>query len=87
MAERGLRKKLFGTVVSDKMEKTVVVLVERLTRHSVYRKFVRRRVRYMAHDAKGICRVGDEVRIMESRPLSRRKRWQVISRVEREAVE
>lgn len=87
MAERGSRKKLVGTVVSDKMEKTVVVLVERLTRHSVYRKFVRRRAKYMAHDANGICRVGDEVRIVESRPLSRRKRWQVISRVEREAVE
>ncbi len=87
MAERGSRKKLIGTVVSDKMEKTVVVLVERLTRHSVYRKFMRRRTKYMAHDAKGICHVGDKVRIVESRPLSRRKRWQVISRVGHEAVE
>ncbi|HDR16035.1 MAG TPA: 30S ribosomal protein S17, partial [Desulfobacteraceae bacterium] len=50
MAERGLRRKLFGTVISDSMEKTVVVLVERLSKHRVYRKFVRRRAKYMAHD-------------------------------------
>lgn len=87
MAERGSRKKLVGTVISDKMEKTVVVLVERLTRHSVYRKFVRRRAKYMAHDAGGVCHVGDKVQIVESRPFSRRKRWQVSSRIEREAVE
>ena len=87
MAERGSRKKLFGTVISDRMDKTVVVMVERLTKHSVYRKFLRRRAKYMAHDASGVCRVGDKVQIIESRPLSRRKRWQVISRIEQEPVE
>jgi small subunit ribosomal protein S17 len=87
MAERGLRRKLFGTVISDSMEKTVVVLVERLSKHRVYRKFVRRRAKYMAHDPRGVCRVGDKVQITESRPISRRKRWQVVSVIEREAVE
>ncbi|MFO8088323.1 MAG: 30S ribosomal protein S17 [Desulfatiglandaceae bacterium] len=87
MAERGSRRKLFGTVISDKMEKTVVVLVERLSKHRVYRKFVRRRAKYMVHDPNGACRVGDKVQIIESRPVSRRKRWQVISRIEREAIE
>ena len=87
MAERGSRRKLFGTVISDKMEKTVVVLVERLSKHRVYRKFVRRRAKYMVHDPNGACRIGDKVQIIESRPVSKRKRWQVISRIEREAIE
>jgi small subunit ribosomal protein S17 len=87
MAERGSRRKLFGTVISDKMEKTVVVLVERLSKHRVYRKFVRRRAKYMAHDPKGLCRVGDKVQIIESRPISKNKRWQVVSRIERESIE
>jgi len=78
MTERGSRKSLAGTVVSDKMEKTALILVERLTKHQIYGKYIRRRSKYMAHDPQNKCRIGDEVRIVESRPMSKRKRWQVI---------
>ncbi len=86
MKER--RKQLVGRVTSDKMDKTVVVLVERRVRHSLYGKVVRRVKKYKAHDADNACRVGDLVRIVESRPLSREKRWRVaeiLERVERAA--
>ena len=66
-----------GTVVSDKMDKTVVVRVERLVRDPYYEKYVRRYSRFMAHDETNACRVGDKVRIIEHRPLSKRKRWKV----------
>lgn len=72
------RKVLDGTVVSAKMPKTVVVSVERSFRHPRYQKIVRTRKKYLAHDADEVCREGDVVRIRESRPLSRRKRWRVI---------
>jgi small subunit ribosomal protein S17 len=78
MTERGSRKSLAGTVVSNKMEKTALVLVERLTKHQIYGKYIRRHKKYMAHDPQNNCRVGDKVRIVESRPMSKRKRWQVI---------
>ncbi len=78
MTGRGLRKRLAGTVVSNRMEKTAVVLVERLTKHRTYGKYVRRRSKYMVHDPKNMCQIGDKVRIIESRPLSKRKRWQLI---------
>ena len=78
MTERGLQKSLAGTVVSNKMEKTALVLVERLTKHKTYGKYIRRRSKYMAHDSQNQCRIGDKVRIMESRPISKRKRWQVM---------
>ena len=68
---------LDGTVVSDKMDKTVVVRVERLVRDPYYEKYVRRYSRFMAHDETNACRVGDNVRIIEHRPLSKRKRWKV----------
>ena len=68
---------LDGTVVSDKMDKTVVVRVERLVRDPYYEKYVRRYSRFMAHDETNQCRVGDKVRIIEHRPLSKRKRWKV----------
>jgi small subunit ribosomal protein S17 len=68
---------LDGTVVSDKMDKTVVVRVERLVRDPYYEKYVRRYSRFMAHDETNGCRVGDKVRIIEHRPLSKRKRWKV----------
>jgi small subunit ribosomal protein S17 len=68
---------LDGTVVSDKMDKTVVVRVERLVRDPYYEKYVRRYSRFMAHDETNACRVGDKVRIIEHRPLSKRKRWKV----------
>ena len=73
----GRRKQREGVVVSDKMDKTVVVVVARLVRHGKYRKYLTQRVRYKAHDEKNHCRVGDRVRIIETRPLSRDKRWAV----------
>ena len=73
----GRRKQRDGVVVSDKMTKTVVVEVERLVRHGRYRKYLKQRMRYKAHDEKRQCRVGDRVRIVETRPLSHDKRWSV----------
>lgn len=78
MKRRGTRKKLIGNVISNKMDKTVLVLVERLTKHRTYGKYIRRRAKYMAHDSQNECRIGDKVRIIESRPISKTKRWQVI---------
>ena len=73
----GKRKEFIGTVVSDKMDKTVVVMVERLVQHPLYGKYIKRRKKYMAHDEKNECRIGDKVLIVETRPLSKRKRWVV----------
>ena len=77
MSERGRRRALEGTVVSDKMDKTVVVRVERLVQDPRYKKYVRRYSRFMAHDESNGCKLGDRVRIIEHRPLSKRKRWKV----------
>ena len=77
------RKTLEGVVVSDRMDKSVVVLVERTFRHPLYQKAIRRQKKYMAHDEYNECRVGDRVRIMETRPLSRHKRWRVVEILER----
>jgi small subunit ribosomal protein S17 len=77
MKERGIRKTLIGNVHSDKMDKTVVVTVERLVKHPQYKKYVRKRTRYKAHDEKNECHIGDTVSIIESRPLSREKRWRI----------
>ena len=77
MKNRGQRRTLVGQVVSDKMDKTVVVRVERLVRDAQYQKYVRRYSRFMAHDEENNCGVGDRVRIIEHRPLSKRKRWKV----------
>lgn len=68
---------MVGTVVSNKMDKTVVILVERLVQHPLYQKYVRRRERFSAHDEGNACNIGDKVTITESRPLSRTKRWRV----------
>ncbi len=87
MSERGNRKRLVGTVVGNKMDKTATVLVERLTKHSTYKKYIRKRKKYMAHDPKNMCGVGDKVRIIESRPISKRKRWQVIEILEKADTE
>jgi len=73
----GKRKTRFGKVVSDKMDKTVVVAVETPKRHPLYKKTIRRAVKYKAHDEKNQCRTGDTVRIVETRPLSKDKRWRV----------
>jgi len=80
---RGHRKVRQGVVVSDKMDKTVVVLVERRTKHPLYHKTVTRSERYHAHDEANDAKVGDTVRIMESRPLSKTKRWRLIEIIER----
>ena len=74
---KGRRKSMVGRVVSDKMDKTVVVVVERLRRHPLYKKVIRIRKKFKAHDADNACQIGDVVRIVESRPLSREKRWVV----------
>ncbi|MBC7182812.1 30S ribosomal protein S17 [uncultured Desulfobulbus sp.] len=74
-----------GSVVSNKMDKSVVILVERRFPHKLYGKYVRKQVRYMAHDAKNECQIGDLVLIEECRPLSRRKRWLVRSIIQRAA--
>ena len=68
---------MVGTVVSDKMDKTIVVRVERLVQDAQYKKYVRRYARFMAHDEANSCKVGDRVRIVEHRPLSKRKRWKL----------
>jgi small subunit ribosomal protein S17 len=81
--ERGQRQTTVGTVVSDKMEKTVVVEIQRTERHAVYGKMVRRKTRVKAHDEANTCHDGDRVRLMETRPLSKDKRWRVVEIVER----
>lgn len=83
MSERNLRKQRVGVVSSDKMDKTVSVLVSRRLRHPIYGKFVKRNKKFLAHDETNDCRVGDKVRIMEVRPLSRKKRWRVVEIIER----
>jgi small subunit ribosomal protein S17 len=83
MAERNLRKQRTGVVVSDKMDKTVTVLVERKLRHPLYGKFVKKSKKFMAHDELNDCNNGDKVRIMETRPMSKNKRWRVVQIVER----
>jgi small subunit ribosomal protein S17 len=81
--ERGRRQATVGTVVSDKMQKTVVVEILRTERHAIYGKMVRRKTRVKAHDEANSCHVGDRVRLMETRPLSKDKRWRVVEIVER----
>lgn len=81
--KRGQRKVRVGRVVSDKMDKTVVVAVETFVRHPLYGKVVRRTKKFKAHDENNACRVGDKVRIMETRPLSKEKRWRVVEILER----
>lgn len=81
--ERNKRKTRVGRVVSDKMDKTVVVEVETLVRHPLLGKTIRRTKRFKAHDEKNEYRVGDKVRIMETRPLSKEKRWRVVELIER----
>jgi small subunit ribosomal protein S17 len=75
--ERGSRRTLVGLVVSDKMDKTVVVRVERLVQDPQYKKYVRRYSKFMAHDESNACAIGDRVQIIEHRPISKRKRWKV----------
>jgi small subunit ribosomal protein S17 len=74
------RRVLTGRVTSDKMDKTVTVLVDRRVMHPLYKKFIRRSKRYAAHDEQNVCKVGDVVRIEECRPISKRKTWLVVER-------
>ncbi len=83
MNERGRKKTLLGTVVSDKMDKSVVVQVERLVQHSVYKKYIKRDKKYAAHDENNQCNSGDVVKITESRPLSKTKKFRVSEIVKR----
>ena len=80
---RGQRKTRVGLVVSDKMDKTVVVEVNRMVKHSLYKRYVRRTERFKAHDPENACRVGDRVRISSTRPLSKEKRWRVVDIIEK----
>ncbi|MCS7242078.1 MAG: 30S ribosomal protein S17 [Candidatus Caldatribacterium sp.] len=82
----GMRKRFVGEVVSDAMDKTVVVRVERITEHPLYKKKIRRSVKFKAHDENNMCSVGDKVLIEETRPLSRTKRWRVVALLERAKV-
>ncbi len=79
------RKVFVGTVISDKMDKTVTVAVTRLQKHPLYKKYIKRTTKLKAHDEGNVCRVGDTVRIIESRPLSKTKRWVVLEVLNREA--
>ena len=83
MAERNLRKTRVGMVVSDKMDKTVVVAIVDNVKHPLYKKIVKRTVRLKAHDENNECRVGDRVEVMETRPLSKDKRWRVVEIIEK----
>ncbi|NMB25541.1 MAG: 30S ribosomal protein S17 [Firmicutes bacterium] len=83
MVERNMRKSRVGTVVSDKMDKTVVVQVERRVKHSLYGKYINRSTKFKAHDENNSAGIGDRVRIMETRPLSKDKRWRLVEIVEK----
>jgi len=82
--ERAMRKVRIGSVVSDKMDKTVVVAVEDRVRHPLYGKTVKHTKKFKAHDEENACRIGDTVKIMETRPLSKDKRWRVVEILERQ---
>ena len=81
--ERNNRKVREGIVVSDKMDKSIVIKVERKMKHPIYGKFLKRSTKFMAHDEKNECRIGDRVRMMETRPLSKNKCWRLIEIVEK----
>jgi small subunit ribosomal protein S17 len=81
--KRNLRKERIGVVVSNKMQKSIVVEVERREKHPIYGKFIKKTSRFMAHDEKNDCNIGDTVRIMETRPLSKRKCWRLVEIIER----
>jgi small subunit ribosomal protein S17 len=83
MEKRNLRKERVGTVTSNKMDKTIVVVEKRKVKHPIYGKFISRTSKYMAHDEKNDCNIGDVVKIMETRPLSKNKNWRVVEIIER----
>ena len=86
MEERNLRKVLIGTVKSNKMDKTVVVAVETSVKHKTYKKIVKRTYTLKAHDEENACQIGDKVKVMETRPLSKDKRWRVVEILEKAVI-
>ena len=83
MSERALRKTRVGKVVSDKMDKTIVVAIETSVKHPLYKKIIKRTLRLKAHDENNECSIGDKVKVMETRPLSKDKRWRLVEIVEK----
>ncbi len=83
MVQRGLRKTRIGIVVSDKMKKTITIAIIRRVPHALYKKYFKKTTQLMAHDEKDECKVGDKVKIMETRPLSKNKRWRLVEIVEK----
>ena len=83
MKPRGLRKTRIGVVVSDKMDKTITIAIERKVSHPIYKKYYKKTTKLMAHDEKRECKLGDKVKIMEIRPLSKNKRWRLVEVVEK----
>ena len=83
MSERNMRKTLIGRVASDKMDKTIVVAIEDSVKHKLYNKVIKRTIRVKAHDEKNEAAVGDRVKIMETRPLSKDKRWRLVEIIEK----
>ncbi len=81
--QRNLRKTRIGTVASNKMDKSITVVVQRRLRHPIYGKFVKKDKKFMAHDANNECQIGDTVKIMETRPLSKNKKWRLIEVIEK----
>ena len=86
MEERNLRKVMIGTVTSDKMDKTIVVAVETSVKHPVYKKIVKRTYKLKAHDEENKCEIGDKVKVMETKPLSKDKRWRLVEIIEKAEV-
>ncbi len=83
MEQRGLRKTRIGVVVSNKMQKTITVAIERRVPHPIYKKYFKKTTKLIAHDEKNECSIGDKVKIMETRPLSLKKRWRLVEIVEK----
>ncbi len=83
MEKRSLRKTRIGTVVSNKMQKSIIVAIERQVAHPIYKKYFKKTTKLMAHDEKQECKIGDVVKIMETRPLSKRKNWRLVQIVEK----
>ena len=86
MEERNLRKVMIGTVTSNKMDKTIVVSVETSVKHPIYGKIVKRTYKLKAHDEENQCQIGDKVKVMETRPLSKDKRWRLVEEVEKAVI-
>lgn len=81
--ERNLRKERVGLVVSDKMDKTIVVAIDTKVKHPLYKKYIKRTTKFVAHDEKNECGIGDKVRIQETRPLSKSKHWRLVEIIEK----